>query len=73
MEILTEWQSADPYTKRIAKIKAGVGPLNARFVFGTTVHDDGNASILAGGPGADWFFKGAHDRSTDKSAGEQVN
>jgi hypothetical protein len=73
MAILTEWQSADPYTTRIAKIKAGVGPMLAKLVFGTTVHDDGNASTLTGGPGADWFFKGAHDKIKDKAAGEQVN
>jgi hypothetical protein len=73
MAILAEWQSADPYTTRIAKIKAGVGPMHAKFVFGMTVHDDGNASMLAGGPGADWFFKGAHDAIIDRAAGEQVN
>jgi hypothetical protein len=73
MAILTEWQSADPYTTRIAKLKAGVGPMLATFVFGTTVHDDGNASTLTGGPGADWFFKGARDKTKDKAAGEQVN
>ena len=45
----------------------------AKFVFGTTVHDDGNASTLTGGLGADWFFKGARDKIKDKAAGEQVN
>ena len=73
MAILAEWQSADPYTTRIAKIKAGVGPMLARFVFGTTVHDDSNASTLTAGPGTDWFFKGTHDTITDLASGEQVN
>jgi hypothetical protein len=71
--ILAEWRSADSYTTRITKIKAGVGPMLAKFVFGTTVHDDGNSSTLTGGPGSDWFFKGAHDTATDKATGEQVN
>jgi hypothetical protein len=71
--ILAEWQSADIYTTRIAKIKAGVGPAHATFVLGTTVHDDGNISTLIGGLGTDWFFKGAHDTITDLASGEQVN
>jgi hypothetical protein len=73
MAILAEWQSADPYATRIAKIRAGVGPMLAKLVFGTTVHDDANASALTGGPGTDWFFKGAHDAIADKAADEQVN
>jgi Ca2+-binding RTX toxin-like protein len=71
--ILTEWQSADSYTTRIATIKAGVGPVPAKFVFGTTVHDDGNASTLTGGPATDWFFKGTRDTIIDVATGEQVN
>ena len=71
--ILTEWQSADPYLMRIAKIKAGVGAGSYKFLFGSTVHDDGNASKLTGGSGKDWFFKGASDTITDLAAGEQVN
>jgi Ca2+-binding RTX toxin-like protein len=72
LAILAEWQSSDPYLTRIAKIKAGVG--GAKLVFGTTVHDDGNASTLTGGPGTDWFFKGAHDIITDRNAAtEEVN
>jgi hypothetical protein len=70
--ILAEWQSADSYTTRITKMKAGVGPMFAKFVFGTTVHDDGNSSTLTGGLGSDWFFKGAHDTATDEATGEQV-
>jgi hypothetical protein len=73
MAILTEWQSADTYSVRVSKIKAGVGPMLAKFVFGTTLHDDGNTSALTGAPGTDWFFKGAHDTIADKAAVEQVN
>ena len=73
MAILAEWQSSDSYSIRISKIKAGVGVGGSKFVFGTTVHDDGNASTLTGGPGTDWFFKGTHDTITDLASGEQVN
>jgi Ca2+-binding RTX toxin-like protein len=73
MAILTEWQSSDSYSIRISKIKAGVGAGSAKFLFGTTVHDDGNASALTGGGGTDWFFKGTHDTVTDQAAGEQLN
>ena len=71
--ILAEWQSGDTYATRIAKIKAGVGTMQAKLVMGTTVLDDGNASTLTGGTGKDWFFEGAHDTITDFAAGEQVN
>jgi Ca2+-binding RTX toxin-like protein len=71
MAIFAEWQSSDSYLTRIARIKAGVS--GARFVFGTTVHDDGNSSKLTGGAGSDWFFKGAHDIITDLKSGETVN
>jgi hypothetical protein len=73
MAILTEWQSSDSYFIRISKIKAGVGVGSSKFVFGTTVHDDSNASTLTAGPGTDWFFKGTHDTITDLASGEQVN
>jgi hypothetical protein len=71
--ILAEWQStSDSYSTRIAKIKAGVGSMLAKFVWGTKVHDDGNASTLTGGAGMDWFFKGASDTITDRDPAEQV-
>jgi hypothetical protein len=74
MAILTEWQSKDSYKTRITKIKAGVGPGSKdKFVWGTTVHDDGVANTLTGGGGLDWFFKGKKDKITDPQPGEQVN
>jgi len=69
--ILTEWQSSDSYLTRIAKITAGVS--GAKFVWGTTVLDDGAANTLTGGGGMNWFFKGAHDKITDLQPGEQIN
>ena len=70
--ILAEWQSADSYAIRIAKIKAGVTG-GYKFDFGTTVFDDGGTNTLTGGAGNDWFFKGAHDTITDPAPGEEVN
>jgi hypothetical protein len=74
--ILTEWQSADSYTTRISKIKAGVG--GAKFVWGTTVHDNStsNANKLTGAdePGAhNWFFANLSHTTTNRSTGEQLN
>jgi hypothetical protein len=71
--ILGEWQSSDSYTTRIAQIRAGVGTMLAKFVWGTTVHDDGGTNTLTGGAGMDWFFQGAHDTITDQQSGEQIN
>jgi hypothetical protein len=76
--ILAEWQSADSYTTRIAKIKAGVGSPSAKLVWGTTVHDNStsNANKLTGGgePGAhNWFFFNPSHTTTNKSSGEQSN
>src|SRR5262249_46153762 len=73
MAILTEWQSSDSYSIRIAKIKAGVGGGSPRVGFGAAVHDRGNPGRAHGGPGTDWFFKGTHDTITDPAPGEQVN
>ncbi len=69
--ILTEWQSSDSYSTRIAKITAGVS--GAKFVWGITVLDDGAANTLTGSAGMNWFFKGAHDTITDLQSGEVVN
>jgi hypothetical protein len=70
--ILAEWQSADSYTTRISKIKAGL-PGGYKLAWGTTVHDSGKADTLTGGAGMDWFFEGALDTITDHQAGEQIN
>ena len=59
-------------THRAHQVRRRVERAN-KLVFGTTVHDDGNASTLTGGAGSDWFFKGAHDTITDKATGERVN
>jgi hypothetical protein len=70
--ILAEWQSADSYTTRISKIKAGL-PGGYKLVWGTTVYDNGQVDTLTGGGGMDWFFEGAKDTITDYQSGEQIN
>ena len=82
MSILREWQRTDKtYAQRIADLKNG-GGLNGsnKLIWGTTVHDDGAADTLTGGPGLDWFFAnlgpgGVLDHITDRNNGgpEQVN
>jgi uncharacterized protein (TIGR03118 family) len=59
LAILTEWTSADSYATRIDKLTNGTGGLPA--LNSTSVIDDGVTDHLFGGPGQDWFFKGAHD------------
>jgi hypothetical protein len=85
MDILTEWQSTDDYTTRISRISQGVGASNARLVWGTTVHDDGNGKndVLFGDPpgsktfGRDWFFaalaKEIKDLNNRGRTSEQIN
>jgi hypothetical protein len=70
--ILAEWRSADSYTTRVSKIKAGL-PGGYKLVWGTTVHDNGKADTLTGGGGMNWFFKGTKDKITDFLSGEQIN
>jgi Ca2+-binding RTX toxin-like protein len=70
--ILAEWQSADSYTTRISKIKAGL-PGGYKLVWGTTVYDNGKVDTLTGGGGMNWFFTGANDKVTDYQSGEQIN
>ena len=75
--IFSEWQSANSYSTRISKIKAGVGS-GSKFVWGTTVHDNStaNANKLTGGGGStgtNWFFANLSHTTTNKTASEQLN
>jgi Ca2+-binding RTX toxin-like protein len=70
--ILAEWRSADSYTTRISKMKAGVTG-GYKLVWGTTVHDNLKVDTLTGGGGMNWFFKGTKDTITDYRSGEQIN
>jgi hypothetical protein len=57
--ILAEWQSADSYLLRFQRIEGQAsGGLNGSntLVWGQTVQDSDQASVLNGGAGWDWFF-----------------
>ncbi len=75
--IMTEWQSSDSYSTRIAKIKMGVGSGSVdKLVWGSTVSDNGFANTLSGadGPtGLNWFFANTARTSTNKTGSEQLN
>jgi hypothetical protein len=73
--VLAEWARTDisPLARRRDLIKGG-GKNGANvLVLGTTVIDDGQANVLTGSGGIDWFFKGANDTITDLQSGEFVN
>jgi uncharacterized protein (TIGR03118 family) len=59
VQILTEWNSSDPFAVRVSKLRNGTGGLPA--LNATTVIDDGAADALFGGLGRDWFFRGMGD------------
>jgi Ca2+-binding RTX toxin-like protein len=70
--ILAEWSSSDTYSTRLARL-AGGGGLNGSYVLNTgTVHDNGLADTLSGGPGMDWFFAGMMDVLFNKTPDEVV-
>jgi hypothetical protein len=52
--IFAEWQSADSYWTRVAKITAGVPPMAAKFVLGTTVFDVVPSDNINPGNGMYW-------------------
>ena len=56
--ILAEWASADDYATRIGRLTGSMsGGLNgAYFLNASTVHGNGLADYLYGGPGMDWYF-----------------
>jgi hypothetical protein len=71
--VLAEWGRTDAdYATRIAHLMNG-GGLNGSTVLNTsTVHNDGVANSLYGGPGQDWFFAGVMDAIFNKASGETV-
>jgi Ca2+-binding RTX toxin-like protein len=72
--LLAEWDSADDYATRIARITGTMsGGLNGSvFLNPSTVHSDGMVNKLYGGPGMDWYFAGIMDIILNKTAGEVV-
>jgi Ca2+-binding RTX toxin-like protein len=75
--ILAEWQSANLYSTRIARIKSGVGPNGTdKLVWGVTVHDNAvtNANTLIGWePGENWFFANPTHTTINKTPFEELN
>jgi hypothetical protein len=75
--VLAEWSRTDAdYTTRIAHLMNG-GGLNVTqnsnvLLNSSTVHSDGMANNLYGGPGMDWFFAGMLDVLSNKTSGEVV-
>jgi hypothetical protein len=72
--ILAEWGSADDYLTRIARLTGTMGGgLNGPYLLNAgTVHGNGLADYLYGGPGLDWYFAGLMDVLFNKTSGEVV-
>ena len=62
--ILAEWGSTDSYATRTANLMSTLNP--------STVHDNGMADNLYGGPGMDWYFAGMADILFNHTSGEIV-
>ena len=71
--ILAEWQSRDPDSLRVSKLRAGVGSGGYRLVANETVFDDMEHDVFLGGKSLDWFWTGRMDTVKDFEKGEQVN
>jgi Ca2+-binding RTX toxin-like protein len=73
--ILAEWSRSDiDYATRIAHLTGSMtGGLNgSNFLNSSTVHNNGQANNLYGGPGMDWFLAGMMDALFNKTTGEVV-
>jgi hypothetical protein len=73
--LLAEWSRTDiDYSSRIAHLTGSmIGGLNgSNFLHSSTVHDNGQADSLYGGPGMDWFFAGTMDVIFNKTTGEVI-
>jgi RTX calcium-binding nonapeptide repeat (4 copies) len=72
--ILAEWGSADDYLTRIARLTGSMsGGVNGAYLLNaSTVHGNGLADKLYGGPGLDWYFAGLMDVLFNKTSDEVV-
>jgi Ca2+-binding RTX toxin-like protein len=76
--ILAEWSRTDiDYSTRIADLTsgtAGKNVINGTYFYlnANTVHGNGLADNLYGGPGMDWFFAGMMDVLFNRTSGEVV-
>ena len=70
-DLRTAWISADPYSTRIASLRAGVGISGVSLKARINVLNDGGADdTFTGGTGTDWFFRALDDVIIDLFAGE---
>jgi Ca2+-binding RTX toxin-like protein len=69
-QIADVWASADTYAVRTNRIRNGIGvpQLNAAAVI-----DDGDADMLTGGFGSDWYFSGASDSLIGRLMTESID
>jgi PKD repeat protein len=77
--IISEWASSRDYATRVANIRGtGSGTRLNGFCFLTsggsspTVLDDGEADVLTGASGQDWFFLDVGDSITDERSSELI-
>ena len=69
-QLVTKWAGGDPYSSRVAQIRAGTGLPAGIKLTTTTVPDDGIKDTITGGGGLDWFWGYPTDLLTDKAANE---
>jgi hypothetical protein len=65
--VMAEWTRTDKTAEeRVRNLRYGTGRNGAVRLDAGTVVDDGDADVLTGGAGYDWFlFDAARDRATD--------
>ena len=73
-DLRTEWTSLNAYGTRVSNLRAGVGASTASLKATINVlNDSGEADILTGNAGVDWYFAASNDLITDLSVGEIVD
>jgi hypothetical protein len=72
--VMAEWESRADYKTRVGHILGTLaGGHNGKYhLNATTVHDSGNADVLIGGNGRDWFFAGTEDKIKHRRRNEIV-
>jgi hypothetical protein len=74
--ILDEWNSGADYLVRIAKLRAGTGPVlnGIRLLAGVTVQDDNVRDTIWGNSALDWFFADlSGDADDDQVEDDRIN
>ena len=72
--IMAEWSRTDQtYEQRRDHLQNGGGLNGTAVLDATTVTDDGDADLIVGGSGRDWFFIGAGDLIDDLAGDEEAD